>query len=130
PPRNESRGSTRAVRLVEQIEQVHDANVRPGVAEPALDLHEAARVRRDDGVRAGALDVRHLALQDRAGELRLRDVIRAGAAAAPVRLLERDHVQPGDRGKKGAWLRADLLTMQQVAWIVPGHARAGRAGTL
>src|SRR5205085_8183209 len=100
------------------------------LAQAALDLHETAGVRGDDRVGARAQDVRDLPLQNRAREVGLRDVIGPGAAAAPVRLLERDDLETGYRRKQRAWLLADLLTVQQMARIVPGDAPGERARRL
>src|SRR2546430_10814568 len=59
---------------------MHDAHVGPCVSQAALDLHEAAGVRGDDGVRAGTHDVRDLSLEDRSREVGLRDVVRPSAS--------------------------------------------------
>src|SRR5213082_2278350 len=109
---------------------MHDSHVRSGLAQAALDLHETAGVRCDDRVGARAQDVRDLPLQDRARQVGLRDVIGPGAAAAPVRLLERDDLETGYRRKQRAWLLADLLTVQQVTRIVPRDARRKSARRL
>src|SRR6267143_568063 len=100
---------------------MNDADVRSSLAQAALDLHEAAGIRGDDRIRTRPDDVRDLSLEDRTREIRLRDVVRAGAAAAPIRFVERDDVESRDRREQGAWLRADLLTVQKVTRIVPGH---------
>src|SRR2546423_1256644 len=124
------RRSAAAVRLVEEIDEVHDADVRSGSTQPALDLHEAAGVRRHDRVRAGSKDVRDLPLEDRAGEVGLGDVVRARAPAAPVRFLERDDLEARDRGEQRAGLLADLLTVEQVTRIVPRDPPLQRPRTL
>src|SRR5206468_7702391 len=126
----EPRSSDRAVRLVQEIEQMHDAHVGPCLAQAALDLHEAAGVRGDDGVRAGTHDVRDLSLEDRAREVGLRDVVRPGAPAAPVRLHERNDVEARNGGEQSARLLADLLAVEQMAGVVPGHPPVERARRL
>src|SRR5436190_5737724 len=102
------------------------ANVVASLPQSALDLHEAAGVRGHDRTGAGAHDVLDLPLEDRPGEIGLGDVVGARASAAPVRLLERNDVQTGDRREQRSWLRADLLTMQQVARVVPRYPPAQR----
>src|SRR5207245_1879196 len=76
---------------------------------------------RHDRVRTGADDVRDLSVEDRPRELRLGDVVCARAAAAPVRLFERDDLQTRYCREQRSWLRTDLLPVQQVTGIVPGH---------
>src|SRR5439155_10903295 len=71
-------------------------------------------------------DVRDLSLQDRAREVRLRDVVGTCASAAPVRLRERDDLQTRYRREKCTWLLADLLTVEQVTGIVPGDSGVER----
>src|SRR5205085_11488071 len=97
---------------------------------PAPYLHQASRIRGHHGVSPGPNDIRDLPLQDRAREVGLRDVIGPGAAAAPVRLLERDDLETRYRREQRAWLFADLLTVQQVTRIVPGDAPGERARRL
>src|SRR5437764_12622551 len=109
---------------------MHDPHLMVRLAQPALYLHQAPGIRGHHGVSAGAQDVRDLPLQDRAREVGLRDVIGPGAAAAPVRLLERDDLETGYRRKQRAWLLADLLTVQQVTRIVPRDARRKSARRL
>src|SRR5439155_8485687 len=89
-----------------------------------------AGVRGDDGVGSGTDDVRDLSLEDRAREVRLRDVVRPGAAAAPVRLYERNDVEARDGGEQRPGLLADLLPVEQVARVVPGHPSVERARRL
>src|SRR3989441_12898748 len=96
----------------------------------ALDLHQASGIRGHHCVRPGADDVRDLSLQDRAREVRLRDVVGTCASAAPVRLRERDDLQSRYRREERAWLLADLLTVEQVTGIVPGDPGVERSRPL
>ena len=74
----------------------------------------------------GRLDVAHLAAQQAIGHLRLREVVDAGRAAAPVGLRQVDHAQPGDLGQQLARLPADLLAVHDVAGIVIRHRHRHR----
>src|SRR5439155_1524500 len=101
--------SARSVGLVEEVDEVNDANGRRLAPQSRLDLHEAARIRRDHELGAGALDVPDLALEELPRELRPRDVVGARAPAAPVGLDERYHGELRDRREQRARLLAHLL---------------------
>src|SRR5438105_10589690 len=120
--------SAGAVRLVQEIEQMHDPRTRSRTAKAGLDLHETAGIGRDDDVGAGFLYVGDLALEQRAGELRLGHVVGAGASAAPVGFLERDHLEAGDRREERSWLLAHALPVKQMARIVVRGADPHRRG--
>ena len=68
-------------RLVEQVDDVGDADARPSVGEAGGELQVAARVRRDDDISARGQGVVELAVEERFGRLALGDVVDAGAAA-------------------------------------------------
>src|SRR3981081_4325160 len=92
-------------------------------AQSRRDLHLTAWIGGHDHLRSTLRDVADLALEELRGELGLRDVVRAGAAAAPIGLGQRHDLQLGDRGEQRAWLLADALPVQEVARIVVRDAR-------
>src|SRR6266508_2068360 len=121
----------RDVRPVEQIHEVDDGNRGTRGVQSGGDLHLTTGIRGDEQLRAAAHDVADLALEERRGQLGLRDVVRARAATAPARFRQRHKLEPGDGLQKSARLLAHALAVQQVAGIVVRHARlqwAGRRG--
>src|SRR5205814_10265894 len=60
----------------------------------------------------------------------LRDVVGAGAAATPVGFLERHDVEARDGREQSSRLGANLLTMEKMTGIVPGHSPAERSRLL
>src|SRR5688572_20831370 len=74
------------VRLVEDLHDVLDLDAGAARAEALRDLDDATRVRGDHRLSAGGDDVGDLPLLKARGHLRLRQVVGAGGATAPVGL--------------------------------------------
>ena len=117
PPYARSRISTRC----------STGTLEAAVAQPGLDLQDAAGVGRDHGLAPGGGDVAHLAPQQAVGHLGLRQVVDAGRAAAPVGLRQVHHSQPGTWASSCAGLAADLLAVHDVTGIVIRHRHRHRA---
>src|SRR5688572_13445864 len=80
-------------RAVEHFDHVKHRQLRPARSEPRFDLQHAAGVRADDGARAGREDRVDLALEQPVRVLGLREVVRARAAAAHVRVDHLDELE-------------------------------------
>src|SRR5207249_1172108 len=117
-----------AVRLVEKIEQVDHARLGASPSQPCLDLHQAAGIGGDDDLRVRSQDVRDLAVQERAREIRLRDVVGARTSAAHVGLHERNELEAGDRREQRPRLHAHALAVEKVTRIVICRASVDRSG--
>ena len=120
-------GFSPAVRAVENLDQVQHGQIEAAVAKPGLDLQNAAGVGGDHRLRPRGFDVAHLAPQQAIGHLRLREVVDAGRAAAPVGLRQVDHAQPGHLSQQRARLPANLLAVHDVTGIVIRHRHRDRA---
>src|SRR5438132_11789356 len=118
------------IRLVEEIEKMHDTDAGRLATQARPDLHEAAGVRGDHYLGAAALDVVDLAIEELPRELRPRDVVRPRAPAAPIGLGEGHEGELGDGGEERPWLLADLLGVQQMARIVVRRLRTDGTGRL
>ena len=97
-------------------------------AQAVGELHAAAGAAGDDDVGARGGDLRRLAGADLAGEGRVREQERPGAAAADLGRGELHEVVTGDAGDELARLAAHALAARQVARVVVGDAQAGRGG--
>src|SRR2546426_1078574 len=116
----------RAVRAVEQLDEVEHPRSRPLGGEPGLDLEDAAGVGGDDRVGAGREDVTHLPLQEARRHLGLREVVDARRPAAPIGLGELDDPEPGDLRQEPTRLPPELLAVHDVTWVVIGHRQGHR----
>src|ERR1700675_243002 len=103
--------SVRVIGPSEHLDDVQDAHVAAALAQPLLDLENAARVRGHDRLGARRQDVVHLPVEEPRGHLGLCEVVDAGRSAAPVRLREINDLQTRDLGEKLAGLDADFLTV-------------------
>src|SRR6185437_13265094 len=70
-----------SIRLIEQFDQVTRFHVALSVAQPLLQLKQTAGIGRDNDVRAGALDVVHLSLEDFHAHISVHKIVDAGATA-------------------------------------------------
>src|SRR5437016_824895 len=61
--------AVKCVRLVEDLDEMQDGDVAAALAQPLLDLKDAAGIRGDDRLRARALDVADLAREQACGHL-------------------------------------------------------------
>src|SRR4030095_12855191 len=110
-----------SVCLVEDLHDVEHLDRRALGREPLGDLDDAAGIGGADRVGPGGPHVGDLSLLQARGHLRLREVVGAGGAAAPVRFLQLDDPQSGDLGEQRPRLRPNLLPVGDVTWIVIGH---------
>src|SRR4051812_3477261 len=82
--------------------QVHGSGGGTGAGESALDLHETARVERDDRAGAGALDGVDLGAGHSAGQLGEFDGESAAEAAALLRGKHLTELEAADISEKAA----------------------------
>ena len=86
--------------------------------ETGCDLHHATRIAGCDHVGAGTEDVRDLAISERAGRVRLQQVVDAGRSAADVRLGDLAELELRNRLQHASRLLPDALRMLQMAGVV------------
>src|SRR5213082_247868 len=94
------------------------ADLRPDAGESSLNLHEAARVERDDGAGAGALDGFDLGAGHGAGEL---GELHGEGSAEAAALLGRQHLaqlEAADVGEEAARRAFDAELAEGVAAVV------------
>ncbi len=106
---------------VEQLYRVQDRDPAP-----ARDLGHATDVAGGNGVGRRAFDVRHLAVAQPAGVLRLQQVVGPGRASAKVAFGDLADLEAG-RGQELLGRRGHLLTMLERAGRMVGH-RQPRGG--
>src|SRR5471032_1159530 len=119
PRRAESPASDKGA--VDQLYPVFHRRVRA-----RLQMDYAADVGRDDGLRAGRLQMGQLAVAQLQRQLLLQDRIGAGRAAAQMTVGAQHHIDAG-RAQQAFDLAAYLLAMLQGAWRVIGDFRVRRA---
>ena len=120
--------SRRGQRLGDQLDGVAHALAEAAPAQAVGELHAAAGAAGDDDVGARGGDLRRFAGADLAGEGRVREQERPGAAAADLGRGELHELVTGDAGDELARLAAHALAARQVARVVVGDAQAGRGG--
>src|SRR2546428_2093640 len=102
-------------RAVEHLDHMQHGSRAAALLETALDLEHASGIGADDGVRSGRDDRVDLAGEQRVRELGLLQVVRAGAAAAHIRLGHLDELQAFDPAKQRARRQVDALRVREVA---------------
>lgn len=101
---------------------MRDACAGTGFAQPGFQLDCATRIRRRNDCRLRFGDVREFSQQQLPRHLRLRDVVDAGAPAAPHRL--RQFHELGIAGAQHlAGGMGNLLAVAKVTSLVVGHAQ-------
>src|ERR1043165_5216185 len=98
-----------------------DGEAHPGEARARADLHVAARISGGKNLRAGLADVPEFFREHARGELRLKKVVDARAAAAQVAAFERREPQARYRREHAQRLGLRLLSVQKVARGVVCH---------
>ena len=88
------------------------------LTQPALKLHHAAYIARDDQVGPGLKQGIHLPVADLAGEVRLLDIVDAGGAAAGISIRDGNQLQPRNQLQQAARLSLDPLGMGQMTGIL------------
>src|SRR5688500_5495308 len=101
-------------RAVEHLDHVEHRQLRPARPEPGFDLQHAAGVRADDRTRAGCEDRVDLAAEEPVRVLGLREVVRARAAAADVRVGHLDELEAVHARQEVARLLADPLRVREM----------------
>src|ERR1043165_4610814 len=92
-----------------------DGEAHAGEARARADLDVAARIPRGENLRAGLADVPEFFREHTRGQLRLKKVVDARAAAAHVAAFERREPQARYRRKHAQRLGLRLLSVQKVA---------------
>ena len=92
----------------------------------ALHVQQAAGIGRDHDIGRDARDRIELGAQLRIGHLGMRQVVDAGAAAAPVGIGKLDEFDAGKRAQQLARRRAHLLRVREVAGVVVPDAQKVR----
>ncbi len=97
-----------------------------GGAEAVLDLQVATGIRSGDDARARRAEVAELALLEPRGGGRLREVVDAGAAAAPGGLGAFAQLDAGERAENRAGLGGDFLAVAEMAGVVISREQGSR----
>src|SRR5258708_38376459 len=86
--------SSVSIRLIQKLRRVHDFGLEAGPLGSGFELEQAAGVTGEHDVGLGRGDVVQLAIENLGRALGMGDVVDSGAAAAPVRFLHLDELDP------------------------------------
>src|SRR2546428_4660070 len=110
--------SPELVRFVEQLDHVQHTSPVPRARDARAQLQQAPGVGGQDQVRLRLVDAPHLAFEQSLRHLVLRHVVDSGAAAAHVRFLELDQLEPRHGSQQGSRRLADALRVPEVAGVL------------
>jgi glycolate oxidase len=118
--------------VVQKTREMHDARRRSRGAQTGGDLKHATRIRAQDQVRRCVENLAHLVLLQLAGNLRVGQVVNAGASATALRVLDVDEDHALDRAQECPGLGPNALPVGEMTRVLvhdadgpPGAPRNG-----